>query len=145
MANTRQQIIKGITDLLNNNFDGNTSPYTTNIFENAKNKQIFWDEVEDYPTICVHSGTETREYLPGDFKWAFLSVTIRVYVNDEDAKDRIEEIFDDIELLLDNNNNLTVDGNDLSTDIRILSLSDDEGLLNPLGVGEIELEVRYEV
>jgi hypothetical protein len=67
------------------------------------------------------------------------------FVNDEDAKDRIEEIFDDIELLLDNNNNLTVDGVDLSTDIRILSLSDDEGLLNPLGVGEIELEVRYEV
>lgn len=145
MANTRQQIVKGITDLLNINFDGNTSPYTINIYENAKAKQIFWDEVTDYPLICVYAGGETREYLPGNFKWALLTVNIRIYVNDEDAKDRIEEIFDDIELLLDNNNDLTVDGNDLSTDIRILSLSDDEGLLNPLGVGEITLEVRYEV
>jgi hypothetical protein len=145
VANTRQQIVQALTNLLNENFDGQTSPYTTNIYENAKNKQIFWDEVKDYPTICVYSGGETREYLPGDFKWAFLTVNIRVYVNDEDAKDRIEEIFEDIEYLLDNNNNLTVDGNDLSTDIRILSLSDDEGLLNPLGVGEIVLEVRYEV
>ena len=144
MANTRQQIVKGITELLNVNLTG-TSPYTTDIYENAKNKQIFWDEVTDYPTVCVYSGEETREYLPGDFKWAFLTVNIRVYVNDENAKDRIEEAFEDIELVLDNNNNLTVDGNDLSTDIRILSLSDDEGLLSPLGVGEIVLEVRYEV
>ena len=144
MANTRQQIVNALVDLFKTNLNGN-SPYTTNIFENAYNKQIFWDEVEDYPTVCIYSGTETREYLPGDFKWAFLSVTIRFYVNDEDAKDRVEEIFDDIEALLDNNNDLTVDGNNLSTDIRILSLSDDEGLLNPLGVGEIDLEVRYEV
>jgi hypothetical protein len=48
-------------------------------------------------------------------------------------------------VILDSNNELTVEGNDLSTDLRILSISDDEGLLNPLGVGEITLEVRYEV
>ena len=144
MANTRQQIVQGIAGLFNTYLTG-YSPYTTNIYENAKPKQIFWDEVTDYPTICVYSGEETREYLPGDFKWAFLTVNIRVYVNDEDAKDRIEEAFEDIELVLDNNNDLTVDGNDLSTDIRILSLSDDEGLLSPLGVGEVVLEVRYEV
>jgi hypothetical protein len=144
VANTRQQIVAAITDLFNTNLTGN-SPYITDIYENAKNKQIFWDEVSDYPTICVYSGGETREYLPGDFKWAFLTVNIRIYVNDEEAKDRIEEIFEDIEYVLDNNNDLTVDGNDLSTDIRILSLSDDEGLLNPLGIGEITLEVRYEV
>ena len=144
MANTRQQIVSALVDLFKTNLNGN-SPYTTNIFENAYNKQIFWDEVEDYPTICVYSGTETREYQPGGFKWAFLSVTIRIYVNDEDAKSKIEEVFDDIESLIDDNNNLTVDGNDLSTEIRILSLSDDEGLLSPLGVGEIDLEVRYVV
>ena len=62
-----------------------------------------------------------------------------------DFSSDFEQIFEDIELILDNNNYLTYEGNDLSTDIRILSLSDDEGLLNPLGVGEIILEVRYEV
>lgn len=144
MANTRQQIVTAITDLFNTNLTG-TSPIVTDIYENAKSRQIFWDEVTDYPTVCVYPGGETREYLPGGFKWAFLTVNIRIYVNDEDAKDRIEEIFDDIEYVLDSNNDLTVEGNDLSTDIRILSLSDDEGLLNPLGVGEITLEVRYEV
>jgi hypothetical protein len=142
--NRRQQIINEITNLLNTNLTG-VSPYTTNIFDNAKNKQIFWDEVNDYPTICVYSGGETREYLPGDFKWSFLTVNIRIYVQHEESKERLEETFEDIEFVLDNNNTLTLNGDDLCTDIRILSISDDEGLLNPLGVGEMTLEVRYGV
>lgn len=144
MANKRKQIVSALVELFRANLTGE-SPYITNIYENVKGKQIFWDEVTDYPSICVYAGGEIREYLPGDFKWAFLTVNIRIYVQDEDAHDRLEEIFDDIEAILDNNNDLTVNGNDLSTDIRIVSLADDEGLLNPLGVGEITLEVRYEV
>lgn len=142
--NKRTQIILAIVDLIKTNLTG-VSPYVSNLYENVKAKQIFWDEITDYPMLCVYAGGETREYLPGNFRWAFLTVNIRIYVNDEDAKDRLEEIFDDIEALIDANNNLTYNGNDLSTDVRILSLADDEGLLNPLGVGEITLEVRYEV
>ena len=120
MANKRTQIVDAIVDLLKENLTGD-SPYITNVFQNVKNRQIFWDDVNDYPSICVYSGAETREYLPGDFKWAFLTVNIMIFVNDEDSKARLEEIFDDIEAILDNNNDLTVEGNDLSTDIRILS------------------------
>ena len=144
MANKRTQIIGALVELFKVNLTG-TSPYITNIYRNVKGKQIFWDEVNDYPSVCIYAGGESREYLPGDFKWAFLTVNIRIYVQDEEAQDRLEEIFEDIEAILDSNNDLTVDGNNLSTDIRILSLADDEGLLNPLGVGEITLEVRYEV
>lgn len=144
MANKRRQIVNAIAELIKTNLTG-TSPYLTNVFENVKARQIFWDEVSDYPYICVYSGQEIREYLPGDFKWAFLTVNLRIYVNQEEAEETLEDIFEDIEYLLDNNNDLIVDGNDLSTDIRILSLSTDEGLLDPLGVGEITLEVRYEV
>lgn len=144
MANTRTQIVNQLVQLFKDNLTGN-SPYITNIFDNVKGKQIFWDEVTDYPTICIYAGTETREYLPGNFKWAFLTINIRIYLNDEESKEKMEDVFEDIELLLDNNNDLTVNNQDLSTDIRILSLADDEGLLAPLGVGEIVLEVRYEV
>lgn len=144
MANKRQQIVDGFVDLFTDNFDG-TSPYTTNLFSNVKNKQVFWDEVNDYPTVCVYAGTETREYLPGEFKWGFLIIEIRIYVNDENSKDKIEEIFEDMESIIDDNNTLTIGGNDLCTDIRILSLTDDQGMLSPFGVGEITLEVRYEV
>jgi len=142
--NKRTQIISALVDLFKTNLTGD-SPYITNIFENVKGYVTFWDEVSDWPQICIYTGIETREHLPAGFKWAFLTVNIRIYVNDEEAKDRLEEVFEDIEAILDANNNLTVDGNDLSTDVRILSIADDEGLLNPLGVGEITLEVRYEV
>ena len=142
--NKRTQIVEEIVSLFKLNFNGN-SPYVTDIFDNVKAKQIFWDEVNDYPAICVYPGTEIREYLPGDFKWGFLTVNIRIYVQDEEAHTKLEEIFNDIEALIDANNYLTVSGNNLSEDIRLLSISDDEGLLNPLGVGEITLEVRYVV
>jgi hypothetical protein len=144
MANKRREIVNEIARLIKVNLTGN-SPYLTDIFDNVKARQTFWDEVHDYPFICVYSGQEIREYQPGDFKWAFLTINIRIYVNEENPEERLEDIFEDIEYLLDNNNDLTVDGNDLSTDIRILSLSTDEGLLDPLGVGEITLEIRYEV
>ena len=142
MTNKRIQIVKELASLFKANLNG-VSPFITNVFDNVKDKQIFWDEVTDYPSICIYSGPESREYLPGDFKWAFLTVNIRIYVKDEEAKERLEEAFTDIETVLDNNNTLTVNGNDLCTDIRILSLTDDEGLLNPVGVGEITIQVQY--
>lgn len=144
MANRRTQIVDALVTLFKDNLTGD-SPYVTNIFENVIGKQTFWDSIADYPSVCIYSGGETREYLPGNFKWGFLTVNIRIYVNDEDSKDRIEEIFCDIETLLDANNSLVVDNTDLCTDIRILSLNDDEGVLSPLGIGEVILEVRYPI
>lgn len=144
MANRRNQIIEEFVRLFKNNLNGN-SPYITRSYDNVFPRLIFWDEVNDYPTICIYAGSETREYLPGDFKWAFLSVNIRFYVDGEDAKEQIENLFVDIETLLDANNTITINNFELCTDIRILSISDDEGLLSPKGVGEMVLEVRYEV
>jgi len=145
MASKRTQIVFALVDLFKGTLDGATLPYTTNMYENVYPTQIFFDEVTDFPTICLSQGVETRQYLPGNFKWAFLGITIRIYVNQENAKDALEAIFADIELLLDNNNTLIVDGNSLCTDIRIQTISDDEGLLEPIGVGEIELRVQYPV
>lgn len=144
MTNRRTQIVDALVELFKEHLNGE-SPYTTNVFENVKGRQVFWDEVTDYPTICIYAGGETREYHPGGFKWGYLEVNIRIYVDDEDSKDRIEEVFDDIEAILDRNNTLVVSGTELCTDIRILSLSDDEGVLSPLGVGEITLETRYPI
>jgi len=143
MTNKRQKIVDALVTVVKD-INGQGS-FTANLFNNVKNKQVFLDEVNDYPTVCIWSSTESREYLPAGFKWAFLTVEIRIYVDDENAKDRLEEIFVDLETVLDNNNTLTIDGSNLCTDLRILSLTDDEGLLNPLGVGEITIQIQYEV
>lgn len=139
----RQKIISTLVELFKQ-ING-TSPYISNLFSNVKGKMVFWDEVNQYPLVALTAGSESREYLPGNFKWGFLTVNIRIYVKGDDAKERLENIFVDIENILDANNTLAIgdNGEDICTDIRILSISDDEGLLAPHGVGEVTIQIQY--
>ncbi len=124
--------------------DGSGS-WNIDLADNVTNKLIFWDEVNDFPYVSVVPGSETREYLPGAFKWGFLNIMIRLYVYDEEPNEMLEKALVDIETQLDANNILTYDTGKSTEQISILSITTDEGLLAPYGVGEIALEVRYEV
>jgi len=123
-----------------------TGDYNIDLNTNVTNKLIFWDEVNDFPYVSVTAGNEIREYLPGDsFKWGFLGITIRMYVHDEDPVNELEKVFVDVETVIDANNQLTYDTSKTTQEMRIQSITSDEGLLAPYGVGEITLEVRYQV
>lgn len=122
-----------------------SSTYNSNLFNNVYNKLKFWDEIEDYPSVFINSGGETREYLPGGFKWAYLMVSIRIYVQDEEPEARLEEIFEDIEKIIDENGNLIYTTGKTVEDIKILSINTDEGLLTPIGVGEMTLQIMYDL
>ena len=141
----RSAIVNAIVDLLKT-VDG-TSQFKSNLFENVKNKLLFWDEVPEYPYVSVVSGPERREYLPGGFKWGYLRIRISIMVKQEDPKAELELIFDDVETLLDANNNLPfgTTNDEVCADIRIISISDDEGLLYPMGVGEMIIQVQYPI
>lgn len=141
----RRKIIDAFVDAFKQ-IDG-TANYKSALNNNVKGDLVFWDEVNEFPLVCMTAGSETREYLPGNFKWGYLEVNIRIYVKGDDAKTQLENIFSDIEMVLDSNNNLRIGDNqeDVCTDIRILSISDDEGLLRPHGVGEITVQVQYPV
>lgn len=121
------------------------SPYKTNIFNNAYAKLKFWDEVNDFPSIYLVPGSETREYLPGNFTWAFLGLSLKVYCKGEEAQSQLEELLEDIEDVIDANRVLIYDANNNleTTEILIASITTDEGLLSPYAVGEINLQVRY--
>ena len=107
----------------------------------------FWDEVEEFPAIHLNAGSETREYQTGGFKDRFLNVTVRCYVNEEDSVAALDELLEDVETVLEENSRLLYhDRNGLeqfTNQITILSIDTDEGVLDPLGVGEILIEVRY--
>lgn len=145
MKTRRQRIIVSLVNLLKQ-INGR-SPYDSNLYNRVKDKLVFWDEVEEYPLVCLNAGMESRDYQTANVNWGFLTVTIRIYVKGDDAKDKLENIFGDIEHLLYDNNNLRFGDNDeeICTDIRIISISDDEGLLAPLGVGEMTLEIQYPI
>ena len=109
---------------------------------------LFLDEIEEYPKICVIAGDEVREYQTAGFKWRFLSLTIRAYVrNEEDAQEELATLFEDIEKIVDENDALVYDTsvipNGTTTSMTIDSISTDEGVIAPLGIGEMLVTVRY--
>jgi hypothetical protein len=126
--------------------DGSNS-FQSNVFNNVKNKLIFWDEVNDFPFICVVPGSESREYLPGDFKWGYLNISLKLYTKGETPLEDLEKLLDDVENIVDSNRVLLYDAtnNRRTTEILVSSIVTDEGLLAPYGVGEINLQVRYQV
>ena len=106
----------------------------------------FWDEVESFPCLHMSAGTETREYYGGGNKWRYLTVTIRIYVNADDPIQELEELLEDVETVLDDAGQFdysTTTGTQQVTQVTILSISTDEGALQPLGVGEMIVEIRY--
>ena len=107
----------------------------------------FWDEVEEFPAIHLNAGSETRQYQTGGYKDRFLNVTVRCYVNQEDSVAALDELLEDVETVLEENSKLLYhDRNGLEQhthQITIISIDTDEGVLDPLGVGELLIEVRY--
>jgi len=150
MASTYRTARKKICDALVEQIkeiDGNY-PYNSNVFNNAHSGMVFLDQIQEFPKVCVVPGDETREYQPNEFKWRFLSLDIRVYVEDqEDPQEVLATLMEDIERVIDDNDVLTYDDtvspNLTTTSLTLQSLSTDEGALAPLGIGEMVLECRY--
>ena len=144
-ATRRQSIINAIVDKLKEiNGAGN---YLTDLGENVHPRLKFWDEVEEFPALHLNAGSESREYQGGGYKDRFLSVTIRCYLNEEDAVDALDKLLEDVETVLETNSRLKyydrTGAAQYTHQITILSIDTDEGVLEPYGVGEILIEVRY--
>ena len=143
----RKKIVDALVKELNIRISG-VSPYNSNIFNGAEGRLKFLDQIQEYPHICVVAGDETRQYQPDGFKWRFLQIDIRCYINDEtDPQETLALLMEDIERVIDINDILTYDDtvspNLKTTSLTIISLSTDEGALTPLGIGEMLVEVRY--
>ena len=142
----RKKIVEALVEKLKQ-IDG-SHPFNINVFDNVKGKMVFLDEIEQYPKVCVVAGDEEREYQPGGFKWRFLTLTVRAYVqNAEDAQEELALLLEDIERVIDENDALVyddaVDPNLVTTAITVEGISTDEGVIAPLGIGEMVVTVRY--
>lgn len=139
----RQSIVKGLAEAFKV-IDG-SGTYKSNIYNNSYPKLEFWDSVQDFPSVYLSAGTELREYMPGSFTWGFLGVSIKLYTRGENCADQLEDLIDDVERVIDANREMVYDtvNQYCITDITIQSITTDEGLLAPYGVGEISLQVRY--
>ena len=144
-ASRRKRIVDALVDKLKT-IDGQGA-FLTDVGANVHPRMKFWDEIDEFPAIHLNAGSETREYQTAGIRDRFLSVTVRCYVQDEDAQEVLNELLEDVETVLEDNSRLQyVDkmNNVFHTQqITIISIDTDEGVLEPLGVGEILLEVRY--
>lgn len=123
-----------------------TGVFNTDLGNNVHPRLLFWDEVNEFPAVHLSAGNEQREYLPGGLINRYLSVTIRLYVKAEDTVSELEKLLNDIEFVIEQNGRLAYQdylGAQTTRDIRITSIDTDEGVLSPLGVGEILLQVSY--
>ena len=144
-ATKRNSIVSALSSKLKS-IDG-TGDFLTNVFENVEPRLLFWDEVTDFPAIHINAGQETREYQGGGYRDRFLTLTIRCYVNEENAQEALSALMEDVETVLETNSSLKykdkLNVEHSTHQISLLSIDTDEGVLEPLGVGELQVEVRY--
>ena len=141
----RLGIIEALVNKLKD-IDG-TGQYLTNVDQNVSPRLKFWDEVEEFPAIHLNAGSETREYQADGYKDRFLTVTVRCYVQAEDAVLALDELMEDVETVIEDNSRLKYkdrnNADQYTQQITVISLDTDEGVLEPMGVGEMLIEVRY--
>jgi len=124
-----------------------TPPFRTAV-SSVERRLTLWDEVTEFPTIHVGAGAETREYEGGGFRFRFLQLTVRCYVSDDnDVIEALEELLEDVETVLEDKDPLTyydsTGASQSTVQTNIITVDTDEGVLEPLGVGEITVEIRY--
>ena len=124
-----------------------TGAFLTDVYDNVHPRLKFWDEVDTFPAIHLNAGSETREYQGGGYKDRFLNVTIRCYVKETDAVEALDKLLEDVETVVETNGRLAYtdrQGNQQFThDIIVISIDTDEGVLEPFGVAEMQLQVHY--
>tara|TARA_B100001093_G_scaffold442624_1_gene444440 strand:- start:325 stop:777 length:453 start_codon:yes stop_codon:yes gene_type:complete len=144
-ATRRQSVVAALVEKLKQ-ING-TGTFLSDVDNNVHPRLKFWDEVDQFPAIHLNAGSETREYLGAGQRHRFLTITIRCYVRSEEAPDDLDMLLEDVETVIENNSALTYTdrrGVEQTThQISVVSLDTDEGVLEPLGVGELLIEVRY--
>lgn len=139
----RTSILKALASKLSTELDG--VKYKSNVYSNAFAKLKFWDETNDFPSVYMSPGSEQREYLPGNFTWAYLGVSLKLYCKGEDSPEQLEQLLEDVESVITENRVLAYDStnNYETTEILVVSITTDEGLMLPYSIGEINLQIRY--
>ena len=144
-ASKRANIVNSLVDKLKT-INGQGA-FLTDVGENVHPRLKFWDEIDEFPALHLNAGSETRDYRTAGVRDRFLTITIRCYVQDEDAQEALNELMEDVETVLEDNSRLSytdkLNAVHYTQKITVISIDTDEGVLEPLGVGEVTIEVRY--
>jgi len=141
----RNDILLALCEVLKT-IDG-TGEFLSNLSERVFPTLKFWDEIEEYPSVHLSTGTEYREYQGGGYADRFLAVSIKIYVKEENSPLALDRIIEDIETVLEENSQLSYfdkRGNVCKVhQISVSTIVTDEGILDPAGMADISIFVQY--
>jgi hypothetical protein len=141
----RRAITLAIVDLFKT-ING-TAYFKSNLNNNVFDQLKFYTDLTDFPAVCVVAGSEERDYQTAGYRDRYLNFRVLIFVNEENPLDKCEAILEDLETLIEDNGRLAYidrQGNTQYThDITILSISTDEGTLDPISIGEMSIRVHY--
>ena len=137
MATRRKQIIDGLVVELGQTSD--VSPY--NVFRHFK----YLDEINDFPSVCLLPRNEARIERGANRRLGIIEVALRGYTFDENNLDRAEFLAQNVEAKVDSfSANTAAKANGVS-DVRVVTFRTDEGLFEPYGIADLELQILYDV
>ena len=115
--------------------------YQVNLFDNVFRRLKLLDEINDFPSVYLQAGTENRIYDSKGLTTSTLDFMLRVYVHTETAVEELESTMQDIEFVIYNMDTEKYG----MMDVQVSTMSTDEGLLDPYGIGEVGVTVQYDV
>jgi len=115
--------------------------YQVNLFDNVFRRLKFLDEINDFPSVYLQAGTENRIYDSKGLTTSTLDIMLRVYIHTETAVEELESTMQDIEFVIYNMDTEKYG----MMDVQVSTMSTDEGLLDPYGIGEVVVTVQYDV
>jgi hypothetical protein len=110
---------------------------------NITRRLAFLHEVNDFPAISFVSSGETRFHYSRNQRFAQISLGIRGFVYDEYSVGLAEQLGRDIEAALDRYARSHADIG--LVEARVVAFRTDEGLYDPYGIADLDIEITYEV
>ena len=134
MTTQRTQIIEGFISAFQ---QSNLVPVNTVV----RNLQLL-HEINDFPFVCVLAARERRSFLGDNRRIGIIEVTVRGYVHHEDNLDKAEELAVELDSIIESFLGTCQFG---VFDMRLLSLRTDEGLFQPYGILDANIEIYYQL
>lgn len=113
-----------------------------NLYQNVFKGIRFIDQINDFPSIYVQAGVESYSYESKGNTTASLELMLRVYTYEENGMHKLEDIVEDIVRQVERIN--FTQSNRIII-CRVVSVDTDSGLLDPYGLGEIRIQLEYDV
>ena len=137
MATRRKQLIDGLVTEIGQAIDIDPN--------NVHNSFKYLDEINDFPSVCLLPKNEARSQRSDNRRLGIIEVALRGYVFDENNLDTAEFLAQNVESKVDSFAANTAAKANGVADARVVTFRTDEGLFEPYGIADLDLQILYDV